>query len=44
VHWRKLHGYRHCTALINGVKFRDGIALQAKTIKPARTQLGQVAT
>lgn len=41
--WRKLRGYRHCAALINGVQFRDGVALQAKTLKPARTQIAQVA-
>ena len=41
--WRKLRGYRHCSALINGVKFSNGVALQAKTIKPARTQIAQAA-
>ena len=41
--WRRLRGHRQCAAVIDGVKFKDGIALQAKTLKPARNQIAQAA-
>jgi len=41
--WRKLRGHRQCAAVLNGVKFKDGIALPTKTTKITRTQLVQVA-
>ena len=41
--WRKLRGYRQCAAILDGVKFKDGIALQVKILKHARTQIAQAA-
>ncbi len=41
--WRKLRGYRQCAAILDGVKFKDGVALQAKPPKPARNQITQAA-